>query len=142
MKKIFKILIPSLIFCILFFIVFFLVDDFRFFTHYGPRTNIKGELKFEEDETLKHEIDTYFSHYYNQDGKRENFKCSHAFYARDSKYAFIYLRCYEEGSGFGAHIRVELNHSNEIILFDQPIDGEDYGSSLFWLFPEEVRQRL
>lgn len=138
MMKIFKILFPPFSLILLFFILFFSIESFRYFVHYGQKQVLLSTLDKVEDETLLHEINSYFTQYYNQERNKENFNCTHAFYARDIEYAYIYLRCYEEDRGFGAHTRVKLNKNNEILVFTQPIDGEEHGSSLSWIFPKEV----
>lgn len=120
---------------------------YQIFPNYSP--DPKGRLILAEDQSFGQNINRYFEEFHTKKNNRP-YKCAHNFWARDDRYVYIDLVCgkfirtqvnaVETEYGYQAPTRVEIDSSNQIVGFEQPVDGTDNWKHYNWLFPEEVQK--
>jgi hypothetical protein len=120
---------------------------FQIFPNHSPEP--KGRLNLIEDQIFGQKIDRYFEEFHSKKNNRV-YMCAHNFWARDDRYIYIDLVCgkfnrtqanvVETEYGYQAPTRVEIDSSNQIVSFEQPIDGDDGGKHYNWLFPKAVQE--
>ena len=120
---------------------------FQIFPHHSPEP--KGRLILIEDQILGQKINRYFEELHSKKNNRV-YMCAHNFWAKDDRYVYIDLVCgkfvrtkanvVETEYGYQAPTRVEIDSSNQIVGFEQPVDGEDNWNHYNWLFPKAVQE--
>lgn len=104
-----------------------------------------GELKTDNNHMLQSNINSFME----SKGHSENYHCGSFLHGYDDKYAYARVLCIDfivrsngdiqEEGGFCGPIRLEFKQPNyEVIAFRRPEDGENYGSSLRYLFPKAM----
>lgn len=120
---------------------------YQIFTTHSPEP--KGRLILIEDQSFAQNIDRYFEDFHSKKNNRL-YKCAHNFWARDDQYVYIDLVCgkfirtqantVETEYGFQAPTRVEIDSLNQIIGFEQPVDGTENLKHYNQLFPQAVQE--